>query len=369
MRREGHLSSSEEDIASSPEVNPLDFMYREPDAGSSARVTADIRVPGATDNDFDIFSDVSIESAAPSGEVPHLQEHAYSVFSDVDSNAEDGAMAIQNETDQNAGDFDVFSDVQSSNDTREHSDGSDDAPASGRSEAPFDVFSDVDSDVEALTKPSSPNSTAHPSNSNTGKAQLKGKPVGRSTAPTSASMVASSSSSTARTASALLAQSKTLIDEMEINMRDEEELRNLEALKASTPSVTGASPQTPKSPKANAAPKGKAPTASEWRTSKAAPPAEPIAGLSTPAETKGDQKDSKPEPKTSNKCAREEETPADEAHLSPPSAPSPQRVKSDWDGTPSEEMVKRKEEVENINTAEDAAAFVEHMTELLLVSE
>ncbi|KAA1467371.1 hypothetical protein DENSPDRAFT_832398 [Dentipellis sp. KUC8613] len=134
---------------------------------------------------------------------------------------------------------------------------------------------------------------------------------------------------------------------------------------ASTPSVTAASPQTPKSPKAKAAPKGKAPTASKRRTSKAAPPAEPIAGPSTPAETKGDQKDSKPEPKAGNKRAREEETPADEAHPSPPSAPSPKRVKSDWDGPPSEEMVKRKEEVENINTAEDAAAFVEHMTELL----
>ncbi|KAA1473520.1 hypothetical protein DENSPDRAFT_902986 [Dentipellis sp. KUC8613] len=286
--------------------------------------------------------DVSIESAAPSGgEVPHLQEHAYSVFSDVDSNAEDGAMAIQNETDQNAGDFNVFSDVQSSNDARENSDGSNDAPASGRSEAPFDVFSDVDSDAEALTKPSSPNSTAHPSNSNTGKAQLKDKSVGRSAAPTSASMVASSSSSTAHTASALLAQSKTLIDEMEINMRNEEELHNLEALKASTPSVTAASPQTPKSPKAKAAPEGKAPTASKRRTSKAAPSAEPIAGPSTPAETKGDQKGSKPEPKTSNNRTREEETPADKAHLSPPSAPSPKRVISDWDSPPSKEMVKR----------------------------
>ncbi|KAG9315089.1 hypothetical protein JVU11DRAFT_4201 [Chiua virens] len=49
-------------------------------------------------------------------------------------------------------------------------------------------------------------------------------------------------------------------------------------------------------------------------------------------------------------------------------APSPKKAKTEWEGEPSEALVKRKQEVENIRSAEDAAAFFDHMKALFDMS-
>ncbi|TFY80489.1 hypothetical protein EWM64_g3525 [Hericium alpestre] len=136
-----------------------------------------------------------------------------------------------------------------------------------------------------------------------------------------------------------------------------------------TPSVTAASPQTPKSPKAKVPPKPK-PTPRR-KPSKAAPLASDTASTpaaETPVESKAEpmKTDVKAETKSGGaKRPREEETPGSEGHTSPPSAPSPKRIKSEWDGPPCEAVQKRKEEVENTKTDEEAIAFLEQMQELI----
>lgn len=50
-------------------------------------------------------------------------------------------------------------------------------------------------------------------------------------------------------------------------------------------------------------------------------------------------------------------------------APSPKKVKTeDWEGEPSEELAKKHQEVENINTDEDANAFMDKMKELVAMT-
>jgi hypothetical protein len=46
-------------------------------------------------------------------------------------------------------------------------------------------------------------------------------------------------------------------------------------------------------------------------------------------------------------------------------APSPKKVKTEWEGEPSEALVKKEQEIENVKTEEDASAFLERMTELI----
>jgi hypothetical protein len=46
-------------------------------------------------------------------------------------------------------------------------------------------------------------------------------------------------------------------------------------------------------------------------------------------------------------------------------APSPKKVKTEWEGERSEALVKKEEQIENIKTDEDANAFLEQMTELI----
>jgi len=46
-------------------------------------------------------------------------------------------------------------------------------------------------------------------------------------------------------------------------------------------------------------------------------------------------------------------------------APSPKKARTEWDGPVSDELVKKKEEVEAVQTDEDAAKFIESMTEML----
>ncbi|KZT06125.1 uncharacterized protein LAESUDRAFT_759655 [Laetiporus sulphureus 93-53] len=62
------------------------------------------------------------------------------------------------------------------------------------------------------------------------------------------------------------------------------------------------------------------------------------------------------------KREREEELLA--ASELPPSAPSPKKVKTEWEGPPSEALIKKQAEVESIQTDEDAAKFYEGMAEL-----
>jgi hypothetical protein len=45
-------------------------------------------------------------------------------------------------------------------------------------------------------------------------------------------------------------------------------------------------------------------------------------------------------------------------------APSPKKAKTEWEGEPSEALVKRQQEIDNIKTDDDAAAFFDRMKEL-----
>lgn len=120
-----------------------------------------------------------------------------------------------------------------------------------------------------------------------------------------------------------------------------------------TPSHVQNSPQTPKSPKSKAPAKGKATATTKRRFSKVQPPP-PAAEPTPPAES-------------SAKRRREEEVPpqSDVAGPAADHAPSPKRQKTEWDGPPNEALVKKQKEVENIKTEEDAATFLEQMTELI----
>ena len=123
------------------------------------------------------------------------------------------------------------------------------------------------------------------------------------------------------------------------------------ATQAHTPQ-TGASPQTPKSPKGKAASKP-APKRAR-RPSKAT--------LPSTAEI----------PASGVKRVRDEDTVDHEnpgvtslTSTQPSSAPSPKKLKADWDGPPDEALVKRKQDIESIKTEEDASAFLEKMSELI----
>jgi hypothetical protein len=142
---------------------------------------------------------------------------------------------------------------------------------------------------------------------------------------------------------------------------------------ASTPAnaptpVNAASPHTPKSPRTKAPPKPKAAgPAPKRKLSKAGntPAGEP----STPAAA--------PSPTTGTKRPREEDSaptpvpPTPDAALAPTPAPvkdepsPPKRVKTEWEGPPSEELERKRKEVEEIQTDEDATRFMETMSEFL----
>lgn len=142
-----------------------------------------------------------------------------------------------------------------------------------------------------------------------------------------------------------------------------------------TPSASAASPQTPKSPKAKAAPKPKAagavktrkPSVSSTPVAKPAVPAPAPEAAPAPAPVTAPARTQQPTP-TGVKRQREEETvPALET---PVDAPSPnKRAKTEWEGPPSEEVVKRQEEVNAVKTDEDATVFLERMQELMKMAE
>lgn len=123
---------------------------------------------------------------------------------------------------------------------------------------------------------------------------------------------------------------------------------------AVTPAVTpaAASPKTPKSPKGKATPKPKPPPPPKRKPSKVVPPTPEPAPATAPS------------PAGSLKRQREEE---ELTNIDPPvsSAPSPKKVKTEWDGPPSDALVKKEQQIENIKSEEDASAFLEQMTELI----
>ncbi|KAI9440238.1 hypothetical protein BJY52DRAFT_131749 [Lactarius psammicola] len=128
---------------------------------------------------------------------------------------------------------------------------------------------------------------------------------------------------------------------------------------AATPGITAPSPQTPKSPKGKAAAKPKAQSrrkvsnkGSGLETVSSAPTVVSTPTSSTPVDTKGGVK-----------RVREDET--DGATPGVASAPSPKRVKSDWQGSPNEEARKRDEQAENVKTDEQALAFFETVTKFI----
>ncbi|KAJ7158919.1 hypothetical protein C8R46DRAFT_404752 [Mycena filopes] len=134
----------------------------------------------------------------------------------------------------------------------------------------------------------------------------------------------------------------------------------------STPVTTPrdmASPKSPKTkPKAKPAPKRRA---SVKTAAPSLPPPEPATA-------------SAPSPANSNKRAREEDSsPPHQSHASPSNTPSnapgpsvangpspPKRIKTEWEGPPNPAITARAEQVENVKTEEDGAAFLEQMTEL-----
>jgi hypothetical protein len=128
---------------------------------------------------------------------------------------------------------------------------------------------------------------------------------------------------------------------------------------AATPGITAPSPQTPKSPKGKAAAKPKPPArrkvsakTNSVETVPSAPAVAPTPTASTPQETKGGVK-------------RNREDEIEGATPGIPSAPSPKRVKSDWEGPPNEEARKRDEQAEGVKTDEQAMAFFETVTKFI----
>jgi hypothetical protein len=128
---------------------------------------------------------------------------------------------------------------------------------------------------------------------------------------------------------------------------------------AGTPGITAPSPQTPKSPKGKAAAKPKAPTRRKGSTKannvETPTPAHTVASTptsSTPVDAKG-----------GGKRVRDDDTDAPTPGVS--SAPSPKRVKPDWEGPPNEEARKRDEQAKNVKTDEQAMALFEHVTKFI----
>ncbi|KIK96023.1 hypothetical protein PAXRUDRAFT_11085 [Paxillus rubicundulus Ve08.2h10] len=127
---------------------------------------------------------------------------------------------------------------------------------------------------------------------------------------------------------------------------------------AATPQTTAGSPQTPKSPKSKAATKTRAaprPSRKPSTTGKGpampetAPPS--VAGVKRPPE----------DDVAALTNAAPSETDAN-------NAPSPKKVKTEWDGEPSEALVKKQQEIENIKTDDDATAFLDRVKELFAMT-
>ncbi|KAI0703825.1 hypothetical protein BC835DRAFT_1317755 [Cytidiella melzeri] len=139
------------------------------------------------------------------------------------------------------------------------------------------------------------------------------------------------------------------------------------AANAPTPTHVN-SPSTPKSPKAKPkkpAPKRKASTAKNQSTagpSTSAPAPTPVAAATPSAMDQSSPAAATPESSSSKRRREEDTLPTLPA---PIDAPSPKKARIDWDGPASAELMKKNEEVEAVQSDEDAAKFIENMTEML----
>ncbi|KAG6374300.1 hypothetical protein JVT61DRAFT_4322 [Boletus reticuloceps] len=124
------------------------------------------------------------------------------------------------------------------------------------------------------------------------------------------------------------------------------------ATSAPTPQPTTSTPQTPKSPPSKAAAKNKATRVRKMSRGPATPEMAPsVAGVKRPPEE--------------DVAALTNVAPS-EAEAS--NAPSPKKAKTDWEGETSAALLKKQQEIENIKTDEDAAAFFDHMKELFAMT-
>jgi hypothetical protein len=138
---------------------------------------------------------------------------------------------------------------------------------------------------------------------------------------------------------------------------------------APTPSATTASPSTPKSPKIKSTPKKQLPkqrrpskvvaTTSEQSPSGPSTSSPPVATATAPAP-----------PVVGQKRPREEDVPSTVVQpitSTPIEAPSPaKRIKTEWEGPPSEALKLKTEAVEGIKTEEESVAFHERMQEYFI---
>lgn len=129
------------------------------------------------------------------------------------------------------------------------------------------------------------------------------------------------------------------------------------ATSAPTPQTTAGSPQTPKSPPSRAVAKTKTAARAHRKLSTAGKgPATPetapsVAGVKRPPE---------------EDVATLTSVAPSEAEAS--NAPSPKKAKTEWEGETSEALLKKQQELENIKTEEDAAAFFDRMKELFAMT-
>ncbi|KAI6099834.1 hypothetical protein F5141DRAFT_399699 [Pisolithus sp. B1] len=126
---------------------------------------------------------------------------------------------------------------------------------------------------------------------------------------------------------------------------------------AATPQTqTAGSPQTPKSPKRKVgirpkdASRARKPSTSAKGAATPEAVSTPVAGVKRP----------------------QDETAAFLNQVSseagPSQAPSPKKIRTEWEGEPSEALLKRQEQIENVKTEEDAVAFLDQMKEMLAVT-
>lgn len=135
---------------------------------------------------------------------------------------------------------------------------------------------------------------------------------------------------------------------------------------APTPTNMAASPQTPKSPKTGKPqpkPKPKRKQSVKGQPPVLPSPAQPSGSAPTPATPIADQSSPAASTPESVKRRRDEDTTTVQTD-----APSPKKQKTDWDGPVSEELAKKKQDVEEVKTEEDATKFFENITEMLAMA-
>ncbi|KAJ8072655.1 hypothetical protein PM082_016214 [Marasmius tenuissimus] len=154
---------------------------------------------------------------------------------------------------------------------------------------------------------------------------------------------------------------------------------------ANAPTPTVSSPQTPKSPKGKAQkppraaqkPRRPSTTVPKPNVTPTATPLTESAQIPAPTGTNGlkrPREDDEVPPPSMNGAGGAPSTnnaiagPSSQAN-GPANEPSPpKKFKTEWDGPPSEELIKKEEAVENIKTEEDASRFLEQMTQLIQMS-